>query len=184
VKVKGNIIKARLSFIKENYSAEALDRVLSSLSAEDQKLLRGIITSTVWIPFEVGKRLDAAIVKVLGDGKTEIFEELGRTSARFNLGSVHRSFLEPGKPLAFMEKAAAIYQFYYDVGRRTWEQTGPTSGILTTYDAETFSAFDCLTVIGWYKEALAMCGAKQISFVEELCRAKGDKVCRYRVSWS
>ena len=37
---------------------------------------------------------------------------------------------------------------------------GTNEGMLTTLDADTFSAPDCLTVVGWYKKALDMCGSK------------------------
>ena len=77
-----------------------------------------------------------------------------------------------------------IYKFYYDTGYREYEETGPNSGIMTTYEAETFSAVDCLTVIGWYKEGIKYCGAKSVTVVEEECRAKGGKCCRYRFEWS
>ena len=55
--------------------------------------------------------------------------------------------------------------------------------MLTTYDAETFSAPDCLTVVGWYRKALEMCGVPGARVTEEECRAKGGAVCRYRVRW-
>jgi hypothetical protein len=29
-----------------------------------------------------------------------------------------------------------------------------------------------------------MCGAKEPKVIEQECRARGGKVCRYRVSWS
>lgn len=89
-----------------------------------------------------------------------------------------------GDPQAFMKKAEVIYRFYYDVGHREYEQTGENEGTLTTYDAETFSGVDCATVIGWYKEALAMCGANNPRVEEVHCRARGDDVCEYRVRWS
>ena len=73
---------------------------------------------------------------------------------------------------------------YYETGRREYRQTGDTEGVLTTYEAETFSTADCLTVVGWYRRALQMCGAKDVEVVEEECRAKGGTVCRYRVSWA
>jgi hypothetical protein len=62
-------------------------------------------------------------------------------------------------------------------------KTGAKEAVLTTHDAETFSAPDCLTVIGWYRKALEMCGATTVRIVEEECRARGGAVCRYRVSW-
>jgi hypothetical protein len=121
---------------------------------------------------------------VLGEGAQEIFERIGRASAQQNLSGPHRAFAARRDPAWFMSATDRIYGFYYDTGRRTYEGTGPTSGVITTYAAETFSETDCLTVIGWYKEALTMCGATEVEMTEEACRAKGSPFCRYQISWT
>lgn len=181
--VKGAVLKSRLGFIEDHFGADGVTRVLASLSEEDQKAL-GMILTVRWYPFELGKRLDNAIVQVLGGGRQEFFERLGEASADKNLTTLHHGFMTEGKPHAFLAKAPAIYALYYETGRREYKQTGETQGILTTFDAETFSTADCLTVIGWYRRALQMCGAKNVEVVEEECRARGGTVCRYKVSWS
>jgi hypothetical protein len=56
--------------------------------------------------------------------------------------------------------------------------------VLTTHEAETFSAPDCLTVIGWHRRAVELCGATEIEMVEAEGRAGGGKACRYRISWA
>jgi hypothetical protein len=136
-----------------------------------------------WYPFELGKRLDDAIVTVVGGGDLQFFRRLGRASADKNLTSLHKSFLTPGDPHAFLAKAPQIYALYYDTGHREYERTGERSGVITTTGAETFSMPDCLTVIGWYERALEMCGATRPTLVEEECRAQGGAVCRYQVRW-
>jgi uncharacterized protein (TIGR02265 family) len=156
---------------------------MRTMSDQDRTLLSGVV-NVAWYPFELGRRLDEAIASVLGGGTTTVFEEMGRASARENLGNVHKSFLEPRDPAAFMQKTPMVYRFYYDTGQRTWEATGPMAGVMTTYEAETHSVADCATVVGWYKEALAMAGARDVVIVEEACRARGGEFCRYRVSWS
>ena len=83
----------------------------------------------------------------------------------------------------FLAKSPSFYSLYYETGRREYTPVGPKQGVFTTYDAETFSAPDCLTVVGWYRKALEMCGVAGVKIVEEECRAKGGKVCRYRVKW-
>lgn len=183
MKIKGNILSARISFVKKHFGDEAWIKVLKILPREDQEILQGIIANIVWYPFEIGKRLDDAIVQVLGSGKHKVFEEIGVASARKNLSTVHKHFLVEGDPQAFLAKAPIIYRCYYDQGRREYTPTGPTAGIITTYDAETFSFADCLTVIGWYKCALEMCGARDVVMTEDTCRARGGDVCRYLVSW-
>jgi uncharacterized protein (TIGR02265 family) len=180
--VKGAVLKSRLAFIEEHFGKDAVQKVLASLAADDQRPLRLVFTSN-WYPFELGRRLDDAIVQVVANGRSDFFERLGAASAEKNLGSLHAGYLTPGDPQAFLAKAPQIYSLYYETGRREYMATGRTSGVLTTYDAETFSGPDCMTVVGWYRKALEMCGASNVSVMEEECRARGGAVCRYKVEW-
>ena len=183
MKIKGLVLQARKEFVREHFGQDAWDKVLPALPPPDQELFKGVIFAAQWYPFQVSERLDQAIVDVLGGGDETIFMELGAKSARRSLTKEHASFLAPGDPQAFMRKANVIYRFYYDTGHRDYVETGPDSGVMTTFDAETFSAPDCLSVMGWYKEALKMCGVKDVQVVEEECRAQGGACCRYRFSW-
>jgi hypothetical protein len=181
--IKGTVLRSRLAFVEEHSGADGLSRVLSSLAPEDQKALSTILP-VKWYPFELGKRLDDAIVNVLGEGQPTFFIKLGEASAVKNLGTVHRGFLTQGNIHGFLAKAPAIYALYYETGRREYKMTGEKEAVLTTFDAETFSAPDCLTVMGWHRKALEMCGATGVQVREEECRAKGGEVCRYRISWA
>jgi len=181
-KVKGSVLKSRLEFAEEHFGEDGLRQVMQTLDVADRQALERMLPSS-WLDFEIGKRLDDTIVKVLASGDPQFFEELGVASANKNLTSFHATFIAPGNPEAFLRKASQIYRLYYQTGRREYESLGEKEGVLTTYDAETFSAPDCLTVVGWYKRALEMCGAKTAYVVEEECRAKDGDVCRYRVRW-
>lgn len=181
--VKGAVLQARKAFVVQEYGDDAWQRVLAVLPAEDRETLTGLLLTVSWYPFALNKRLDESIVEVLGSGAPRIFEAIGAQSAKENLAGPHQHFLIPGDPQQFMAKSDRIYKFYYDTGHRTYEATGPNSGVMTTYEANTFSATDCLTVIGWYKEALRMGGARNVAIREETCRAKGDEACRYNVKW-
>jgi uncharacterized protein (TIGR02265 family) len=180
--VKGSVLKARLAVAEEHGGADGLARVLAALPPEDQQALKTVLTMK-WYPFELGKRLDEAIVRELGGGRREFFERLGAASADKNLTTLHASFLVAGDPHAFLAKAPQVYALYYETGRREYQRTGEREGVLITHDAETFSEPDCLTVVGWYRRALELCGANDVRIVEEECRARGGAVCRYRVAW-
>lgn len=180
--VKGAVLKSRLGFVEEHGGADGLARVIASLPPDDQRALRIVFTSN-WYPFELGQRLDDAIMQVLGHGQPDFFERLGEASAVKNLATIHAGYLTKGDAHGFLCKAPGIYSAYYETGRREYEKTGERSARLTTYDAETFSAPDCLTVVGWHKKALAMCDVPGARVVEAECRAKGGRFCRYEISW-
>ena len=181
--VKGSVLISRLAFVQQHGGADAVERVLAALAPAERIQIKNLV-AIQWCPFELGRRLDDAIVNVLGGGRAQFFERLGAASADANLTGVHKAFLTPGDPQAFLAKATQIYKLYYDTGHRDYAQTGPTAAVLTTHGAETFSAPDCLTVIGWYRRALEMCGARHVQITEDECRARGGAVCRYRISWS
>jgi Protein of unknown function (DUF2378) len=180
--IKGAVLKSRIAFVQEHFGKEGVQRVLDGLPPEDQRTLRMLFTSN-WYPFGLGKALDDAIVRELGGGRVEFFERLGEASAEKNLSSVHAGYLTKGDAHGFLAKAPSIYSLYYEAGRREYQKVGPKEAVLTTYDAETFSAPDCLTVVGWHRKALEMCGVTGVRVVEEECRARGGAVCRYRVKW-
>jgi uncharacterized protein (TIGR02265 family) len=180
--VKGSVLKSRLAFVEQHAGKDGVERVLATLPPGDRTALRNLVAMQ-WCPFDLGRRLDEAIVNVLGSGRAAFFERLGAASADANLTGVHKAFLTNGDPQAFLAKAPQIYRLYYDTGRREYTRVGPKEAVLTTHDAETFSTPDCLTVIGWHRRALEMCGAEEVRIVEEECRARGGAVCRYRISW-
>lgn len=180
--IKGTVLKARLAFIEQHSGGDGKSRVLESLEEADRQDLTRVLALR-WYPFELGRRLDDAIVRVLGGGDPSFFLRLGAASADRNLATLHHAFLSPGDPHGFLGKASQIYRMYYETGRREYVRKGDKAGELTTYDADTFSGPDCLTVIGWYKRALEMCGASGVEVTEEECRANGGAVCRYSVKW-
>jgi uncharacterized protein (TIGR02265 family) len=181
-KIKGSVVRSRLAFVEELAGRQGLEDVLGRLPADDRTVLSSLL-ATKWYPFELGRRLDDAIVQALGGGKEDFFLRLGEASAEKNLKTVHKDFLVQGDAHAFLARAPMVYSFYYERGRREYRKEGPREALLTTHDAETFSAADCLTVVGWHRKALEMCGVKGARIVEEECRARGGNVCRYRVTW-
>ncbi len=185
IQIKGSVLRSRLALVDDLSPQQGRQRVLARLSPEERRQLESLLASS-WYPFELGRHLDEAIVAELGEGRPDFFLKLGEASAEKNLGpgGVHRRFLVQGDPHAFLANTPLVYSTYYDQGRREYEKTGEREAVLTTRDAETFSGPDCLTVVGWYRRALEMCGARSPRVVEEECRARGGRVCRYRLSWS
>jgi uncharacterized protein (TIGR02265 family) len=182
--IKGNILLSRLKYIRDRGGEEAFEKVMARLSPEDQKVLRGWILQIGWYPFDLNQRLDGAIARVFSpDDRSRVFVEMGRASADANLEGLQKPYLKAGDPHFLLGNAERIYAAYYQVGHRAYERTGDRSGILRTYDAETFSATDCLTVVGWHERAIELCGGKNVKVVETQCRARGGAHCEYAVSW-
>ncbi len=108
-KIKGSVLKSRLAFVENEFGRDGLEKVMEALDPEDRQTLNQILPVS-WLDFEVGKRLDDAIAKVLGGGRSEVFERLGVASADANVKTVHAASLSPGDPNAFLAKAPRIVE--------------------------------------------------------------------------
>jgi len=180
-KVKGGALQSRLEFVRDHRGEEGVERVLGRLSESDQQICRHILTGG-WYAFELGERVDSAIAAEMGMGQN-IFLLMGEKSATHNLGKSHKAFVTDKDPHGMLKRAAQIYQAYYDTGRRTYERVSDTKAILRTYESETYSAADCLTVVGWHRKAIELCGGNSPRVVETKCRARGADLCEYICEW-
>jgi uncharacterized protein (TIGR02265 family) len=182
--IKGNVLLARLGYVRDTGGEAALQAILARLPKEDAKVLQGWVLPISWYPLDLYLRLDDAIASVMSPhDRKKVFLAMGRASADANLSGPQRPFVREGDPHFLLQAAPQIYAAYYVVGRRTYERTGPTSGVLTTYDAEHVTETDCLTVVGWHVRAIELCGGKAVEVLETRCRARGDPVCEYRCAW-
>jgi uncharacterized protein (TIGR02265 family) len=183
--IRGAVVASRLKYVREKGGAEARDRVLARLPPGDQQLLRGWLQTSGWYPFDLNRRLDDAIAEELSpDDRNRVFLEMGRASAEANLLSGQRVYLKPGDPHALLRAAPEVYAAYYAVGRREYEKTGEASAVLRTHGAESVTAEDCLTVVGWHVRAIELCGAHDVKVVETRCRARGHSFCEYSCKWA
>ena len=126
--MKGAVLKARVAFIEEHFGKDGVQKVIGRLAQADRAMLE-VILPIRWYPFELGERMDAAIVAALGNGDPRFFERLGSASAERNLTTVHKGFLRPGDPHAFLRNTQVIFRTYYEIGRRDYESTGRTSAV-------------------------------------------------------
>ena len=129
-------------------------------------------------------RLDAAIADVLSpEDRARAFKDMGRSSAEENLKGAHHVFLRAGEPHFLLSQAAQIYRFYYSVGHRTYEKTGPRTAVLRTFDAEAVTEADCLTIVGWHEKAVEMSGGKNVHIAHAQCRARARRTASTSISW-
>ncbi|NOK05226.1 TIGR02265 family protein [Myxococcus xanthus] len=183
-RIKGGVLISRLNMLRQHGGQVGVDAVLRRLPAEDQALLRKMLLPVGWYPLELNLRLDAAIAGVMSpEDKDRAFLEMGRASAHEALHGPQHVFVKAGEPHFLLSQAPKIYRFYYAVGSRTYEQTGPCAAVLRTFGAENVTEPDCLTIIGWHERAIELCGGRAVHVTHPMCRARGAPHCEYHCTW-
>ncbi len=179
--IKGVVLRSRLAYVRDNMGEGAVSHVLARLPAADQGELARVLPAS-WYPFETQERLDDAIAAQMGIGE-RIFRLLGEQSARDNLATTHRAFVDAHDPHGLLQHAASIHEAYYDTGRRVYERLGERSAVLRTFDCLSHSRAECLSNMGWHQAAIEICGGRRARVSDPLCRARGDALCEYLCEW-
>lgn len=183
-RIKGSVLIARLNLLSKQGGAGRVQEVLQKLPPADRKVLEGVLMPISWYPLDLNLRLDAAIAEALSPrDRSKAFIEMGRGSAEDNLTGPHHVFLRKGDPHFLLSHAPEIYRLYYAVGSRSYEKTGPRSGVLRTMGAERVTETDCLTIIGWYQRAIELSGGRDVRIEHTKCRARGNGHCEYVCTW-
>ena len=179
--IKGVVLRSRLAYVRENMGEGAVARVLARLPEHECSELQRVLPAS-WYPFEIQEALDEAIAAEMGIGE-RLFRLLGEQSARDNLATTHRAFVDARDPHGLLQHAAAIHDAYYDTGRRTYERAGDRRVVLRTFDCLSYSRAECLGNMGWHQAAIEVCGGQRPRVTDPLCRARGDGHCEYLCEW-
>src|SRR5512140_1416272 len=91
-RVKGTILSAHVQWVKENRSADEYIRFWDQLTREARTTI-GMVLPVKWYEFGHLMAIDHAILSLFGGGSTSILRELGRHSARVNLGGAYKAYI-------------------------------------------------------------------------------------------
>jgi uncharacterized protein (TIGR02265 family) len=182
-KVSATILQAHLSWAQEKWGQPAASRLKPILDGGALALVSRPLAPTEQVLLRDLVRIARGIASVEGGDESAIFEELGRHSARLNLGGAYKSFV-PDTPHRFFEQMNFLHRTFQNFGRSTYEKLGPRSCRMQLEDYAEYSPVFCISGRGYYEEALRMMKAPgPISVQETSCQCAGDESCVFELSW-
>lgn len=181
-RLKGAILKARLQWLEEKGLGDPASLV-SRVSKETAAVLQAPILPVAWYPFRALVEVDRAIAAVAGGDERAAITELGRHSARLNLGGSLR-FYNRSQPHEFFAGVERMHGLYMDFGREHYEPTGPTSGTISLLELRCWAKAYCWSAAGYYEQATALQGGRDPVIVERECACDGDAACLFDLRWS
>ena len=125
-----------------------------------------------------------AIVDVLGGGRMEAIEPLGRYSAAEDLRTIHRLFLRLANPAVVLERLAEFWGRYQDSGVWSVVREAPNRVKATLADWGSTDEVTCVRLGAYSKRLFELVGAKDVFVERTACRVRGDAACVFVGGWS
>lgn len=180
--VKGTMLEAHLEWAGARIP-DLPNTLAPLLPPETAALLRRRVLPIHWIPLHALVAIDRAIARAVGQPPDEVFREMGRHSARFNLEGVYKHARNED-PHVFLEKQALLHTRFCNFGKAVYEKTGPRSGRIVLSDSVEFSPAFCVSGLGYYEAALELMQPDgTVRVVQRACVCKGDPACIIDLMW-
>jgi uncharacterized protein (TIGR02265 family) len=179
--VRGQILLARLEYLREVHGPDGLQRVLSALSAEDRTRLASA-DRQAWYPFRTLMRLDKAIAEVLAPGVAGIYETLGEASARHRtewLGE-HARLVNPH---GFLSRVADEHRLFHTFGKAVYRRTGFTEGEIAYSEYPETDLNWCRASRGYFRGAIELLTGGPVKVEETKCQCRGEDACVFQLHW-
>lgn len=180
--VKGGMLRSHLQWAWENRADLSVDDLARRVSPATAAIVVARILPVAWYPFRAVVEVDRAIAEAVGGDAADVVRELGRHSARVNLGTSYKVYTRP-EPHEFFESAARLHQQFMDFGRAVYERTGASSCRLAMDSYPCYSPVFCLSAAGYYEQATVLQGPARAEVRELECQCTGDARCLFDIRW-
>ncbi len=182
--VKGSLLKTRWEFLEQRQPPGARARVLAALPPEQSRAAASALSAS-WIPFHLVTKVDEIIVTQCGADDVRLCVEIGAFSARRNLTSLYHVFMEQagGDPFRLLEHLAMLHGTLYDWGFSRAQRLGAHECMMEAEYGGGARRTNCLTALGFYREALRLIEVPGVLAEERACQAAGDPLCSVHLTW-
>ena|SRR5436853_3006471 len=185
--VKGVVLDAWMSLLKERFGPQVVSEKLVLLAAEDRALVSTKFLASGWYPFQTLYSLRKLSHHLLSSRADRDFDvEIGRYMAHHAFTGVYK-ILVAKNPIKQAEKLTQVNELIFNGGREMEvEVTGPASCLVRYWytDGMTGSRAICGSHVGFVSEIMSLSGAIDIKCVRQpKCVAKGDDCCELVFEW-
>lgn len=181
--VKGALVTSVLTFVGDRLGKTVRDTVLSALDREDRSRL-ALVFDAGWYPLSAHLALieGIATLRESAAARTSLLTSLGRHLADHLSKTVYRTYLRPADPETLLDRLASIHdQTYRPASLDVVVVARGEADLLVREPATT--AANCVVKAAFFRRALEVAGAKDVTVRELSCRERGADSCRFRVSW-
>lgn len=183
--VKASLIRTRLDYLAQRFGSAAPGRLLHHLTAVDRVACERALPVS-WVPFALIMRVDHAILALFHAGRLEGAVDIGAFSARRNLTTLYRIFVEQAgrDPQRLLEALAQLHGTFYDWGTSRVVRVAPGLARMEADYCGAAERINCQTARGFYSEALRVIDVPGVRARETACQVDGAPQCLVELHWS
>lgn len=180
--IKGMAISGTVMRIKEVYGEEVFRSILDKLTEDDRKIMGGNLLPSIWYPLNTFANFLKAEVDILYNGDKTKLRKGSEEVVSNQLKGIYRFFVKLGSPAFIVGRIGSVHNSYFQGIELEKEiSDGKFVGRYFGYKADE-DVFEEV-IIGFYKKALEISGAKNITAKFDIPIHEGKEFAQIVVTW-
>jgi hypothetical protein len=185
LQIKGTVVGDSIRAVKSRLGDQAYDAVVSRLEGEARALFEeGLVLASGWYSLDAFAQFLEAAVEVTARGDARVLIKRAEELTERQLSGVYQAFAKLGAPEAVIEQLSAIHRTYYrglDI-EATVVGDGRASVVYRGLEKRHWVVGP--TLIGFFRKALEMSGARDVSAEFATPIEDGKGFCELVLTWS
>lgn len=183
--IKGVLLTAWMTFLKDRYGEQAVADALKTLGPEDRALLSSTFLPSTWYRYETLHSLRRLTRPLARREDRDLSVEIGRFMAEYVFTGVYRSFLVKD-PVKQVKKFSWIGDFFFQEARKLETEIISESRCLVRYKYEPGAMPTravCESLAGFWSRTLELSGVPRVASTHPTCVTKGAEYCEFFFDW-
>ncbi len=184
--VKGILFKSLRDFVKENHGEEGFEKLLSGISENARKLIKGGVMDVATYDGNIFLEINRKICEIFGEGKPEFARKLGIFSAQKSVRGPFKFILKLASIPWALKRGEMIYKMYYpNMGNLKMEKIDDKNneGIIVIENVPFKDPYFENRIAGWVEEMGKILGSQKTRVEIKKSVAQGDERIEYYIKW-
>ena len=181
-KAKGSPLISTMEFIRVEKGADALERVLSRLRAEERDRI-STVTPTEEVPLDLAVSLWRAADEEFRSDDPDWAERAGGFAIEVRGVRMYSGLLRKASPTEFLTQRVSLFRLYYHPGNMEVVSEEEQHAVLRLVGFESTDRLFCRRQTGGLRRALIEAGGHESTASHVRCVLEGDAFCEWELQW-
>ncbi len=184
VEIKGSAFVDTISKLKQRWGDGTYRKVLNDLNPETrQRFEKTIFLSSGWYPLDDFVQFIASDVKLTADGNVKELTARSESIIESQLRGIYRVFVKIGSPEFVINRIAKTHESYFRGVSIDAKLAAPKKAIVRYTGFECRQSLIGFVIVGFFKKALEISGATDVSVVFTTPIEKSAGSCELEITW-
>lgn len=185
VEVKGSVVSDSIKAVKAHFGDQAYTSIVNQLKGDARALFeRASILSSSWYSLDAFTEFLEMDIQVTANGNEQELIKRAEVVIEQQLSGIYKMFVRFGTPQFLLNQLSVIHQTYFRGVGVSVNMLGSGKAVLKYTGFAKQHRLIGFTIIGFYRKALEISGAKDVNAAFTTFIEDNKGYCELHLSWS